>query len=406
VASVALAFAVLLGVLATPSAQAQTFTVVHTFKGFPTDGNTPLGTLVQDSAGSLYGTAVIGGAYGGGIVFKLSASGHETVLKNFFAGKDGIYPQAGLVQDAAGNFYGTAEGGGTGSNCRVGRIPGCGVVFKLDSTGKETVLHSFNFPEGEFPRTSLVLDAAGDLYGTTLLGGDANCNCGTVFKLDPAGKLTVLHAFKGTDDGGIPSAVVRDAAGNLYGASDLGGSDPCRCGVVFKIDTTGKLTALYSFTGKADGGYPQQALVLDGTGNLYGATSTFGLNYGTLFELDTSGKLTVLYSFTGKADGSYPISPLIFDAAGNLYGTTFNGGSGCPRNLGCGTVFKLDPTGKLTVLHSFSGKADGGVPEEAALVFDSAGNLYGTTTGRGDTKGKCRHGFVGAGCGVVFKIAP
>ena len=316
-----------------------------------------------------------------------------TLIYSFKNIPDGASPYAGLIRDAAGNFYGTTYGGGDLS-CK------CGTVFKLDATGKVTVLHSFtNNPDGTYPRAGLVRDAAGNLYGTTYQGGGAGCTaygCGTVFKLDTTGRETVLYSFTGGADGGYPVAgLVRDSAGNLYGTTFYGGSsNNCYqgCGTVFKLDTTGAETVLYSFTGGPDGQWPAAGLIRDATGNLYGTTPSGGASgLGTVFKLDATGPKTVLYSFAGGADGVGPEADLIRDAAGNFYGTTqYGGGGGCPD--GCGTVFKLDTAGTETVLYRFQRDPDGASPY-AGLIRDAAGNFYGTTYGGG-----------AAGKGTVFKL--
>jgi uncharacterized repeat protein (TIGR03803 family) len=299
-----------------------------------------------------------------------------------FSGTNGWYPYAGLVQDAQGNLYGTTAGGG---------YYGTGNVFKLDTSGNETMLYSFNYPgtgDGETPEAGLVLDAQGNLYGTTYQGG-ANFR-GTVFKLDTSGNETLLYSFTGTGgDGAYPYAgLVLDAQGNLYGTTYYGGLGNCNdkvavgCGVVFKLDTSGNETVLYSFTGTGgDGKYPYAGLVLDAQGNLYGTTYQGGANFGgTVFKLDTTGKETVLYSFgSTRGDGVGPGAGLVLDAQGNLYGTTFQGGgTGC-MGSGCGTVFKVDASGKETVLYSFTGTGGDGENPVAVLVRDAQGNLYGTT---------------------------
>jgi uncharacterized repeat protein (TIGR03803 family) len=256
------------------------------------------------------------------------------------------------------------------------------------------LLYSFtNITTGEFPYAGVVRDAAGNLYGTTYYGGDTQClhfgGCGTVFKVDTTGKETVLHSFTGSADGKFPEGgVLRDAASNLYGTTIVGGTSDA--GTVFKLDTTGKETVLHSFTGGgADGQCPAAGLVRDGAGNLYGTTANGGRSgKGTVFKVDTTGKETVLHSFAGTGgDGANPYAGLVRDTAGNLYGTTFLGGASC----NCGTVFKLDTTGKETVLLSFTGLD--GEYTTAGLVQDSAGNLYGTTAGGGTS-----------GYGVVFKL--
>jgi uncharacterized repeat protein (TIGR03803 family) len=397
----AMAFALLLGLASVmPSAQGQTFTVLYSFMGGP-DGRFPSG-VVRDNAGNLYGTTSSGGAFTYyGTVFKLDTTGNETVLYSFTGGADGAQPEAGVIEDAAGNLYGTTVFGGDLN---------LGTVFKLDNTGKETVLHSFTGgADGAQPVTGVILDKAGDLYGTTPFGGTDTCfdGCGTVFKLDKTGKETVLYSFMDGADGSVPEAgLVRDAAGNLYGTTSFGGTDTCfdGCGTVFKLDKTGKETVLYSFTGGADGAQPYAGVILDKAGNLYGTTDGGGdLSLGTVFKLNRAGKKTVLYSFTGAPDGLSPLAGVIGDAAANLYGTTALGGIvTCDGDIGCGTVFKRDKTGNETVLYAFTGGADGKLPA-APLIRDAAGNLYGAAEYGGNVSGSCS---VGGGCGVVFKIAP
>jgi uncharacterized repeat protein (TIGR03803 family) len=383
------ALAVFASALVAPGpAQAQTFTVLYTFTS-TTDGEQPDASLFQDAAGNLYGTTQYGGTKGGyGTVFRLDTSGKETVLRSFAGTPDAEDPYSGLTRDKAGNFYGTTLYGGTGG--------GFGTVFKLHPNGRETILHSFaGTPDGEDPRSVLVRDTAGNLYGTTQYGG-TNGGYGTVFKLDAKGKLTLLHSFAGTPDGEDPYAgLLRDKAGSLYGTTQYGGTGG-GFGTVFKLDAKGKLTLLHSFAGTPDGVNPFAGLLRDAAGNLYGTTYYGGTNggYGTVFKLSAKGKLTLLHSFAGMPDGQNPYSRLIRDAAGNFYGATFYGGT-----FGYGTVFKLNPAGKLTILHSFTGLADGSHPI-AGLILDKAGNLYGTTSDGGDLN--C--GF--SGCGTVFKVTP
>jgi uncharacterized repeat protein (TIGR03803 family) len=317
-------------------------------------------------------------------VFKVDTTGKETVLHSFTGSTDGKWPKTGLVRDTAGNLYGTTGGGGTSGN---------GSVFKLDTTGKETVLYSFTgSPDGSSPG-NLIRDANGNLYGTTVLGG-ASCNCGTVFKVDATGKETVLYVFtsgNGNTDGRNPGAgLVRDGAGNLYGTTVNGGRSGK--GTVFKVDTTGKETVLHSFAGTGgDGANPYASLVRDAAGNLYGTTFLGGTscNCGTIFKVDATGKETVVHSFTGL-DGEYPLAGLVRDSAGNLYGTTTGGGTS-----GYGVVFKLNETGTETVLHSFTGGTTDGNSPYAGLVRDAAGNLYGTT-----------HSGGASNYGTVFKLTP
>jgi uncharacterized repeat protein (TIGR03803 family) len=383
------------------------FVVLHSFDG--ADGANPAGGPIRDAAGNLYGTTYSGGALGYGAVFKMSPSGTETVLYSFTAGPDGARPRGGLVRNAAGDLYGTTELGGS-STCPA--ESSCGVVFKLSPSGTETVLHTFAGADGANPLAGLIQDAAGNLYGTTVYGG-AHGN-GVVFELIrcsslPSGyEFKVLHSFTGGADGYWPFAgLVRDAAGNLYGTTLYGGVHGE--GVAFKVSPTGSETVLYSFTGGTDGSQPLAGLIGDAAVNLYGTTTIGGSaagvcdnrGCGTVFKLGPTGTETVLYRFTGGADGLNPSAGLMRDAAGNLYGTTFGGSSACAS--GCGTVFKLDPTGTETVLHSFTGGADGAYPSEGlGLIQDAGGNLYGTTSNGGATS-TCDPPN---GCGVVFRLAP
>jgi uncharacterized repeat protein (TIGR03803 family) len=425
------------------AAWAQTESVLYSFcaQNNCTDGSNPEAGLAFDKKGNLYGTTAYGGAYGGeegfggGVVFKLTPEGEETVLHSFCAQRnctDGYYPFAGLVFDQKGNMYGTTAYGGTYNG---GCTPeGCGVVFKLTPDGEETVLYSFcaqyNCVDGAGPLAGLVLDSKGNLYGTTLSGG--TYGYGTVFKVTPEGGETVLHSFCAPDgnrctDGAWPSAgLIFDRKGNLYGTTQNGGTytgfcnEGVGCGVVFKLTPKGKETVLYSFCAKGgsnctDGAGPFAGLVFDPEGNLYGTTagggayskgySGYGIfketpkgysGYGVVFKVTPKGKETVLYAFCSQGyctDGDGPSAGLTLDETGNFYGTTVAGGA-----YNGGVVFKLTPKGNETVLYSFCAQgyacADGKYPY-AGLVFDQNGNLYGTTEGGGAGKG-----------GVVFKLTP
>ena len=332
-----------------------------------------MGSLTMDAADNLYGTTEEGGTVcpgvGCGVVWKLAPNpkGSRTVnLLHQFGGGDGAAPHAGVVLDAAGNLYGTTQdGGGSGTVCSGG----CGVVFKLapnpDGTWTESVLHRFTGPDGNQPLAGLNFDAAGNLYGTTLYGGTQEE--GTVFKLAPNSNGTwtesVLYSFTGPDGAGPAAGLTFDAAGNLYGTTIYGGPAGCNgetgemCGVVFKLapnpDGTWTESVLHSFfTAGDDGAGPYAGLTLDEAGNLYGTTVQGGSaactdGCGVVFKLVPSADGTwtesVLHRFTGGADGAGPWAGLVFDAAGNLYGTTIQGGSAACTN-GCGVVFKLAPT--------------------------------------------------------------
>jgi uncharacterized repeat protein (TIGR03803 family) len=263
-----------------------------------TDGTSPHAGLIQDAAGNLYGTTALGGANNRGTVFKLDNTGHETVLYSFCSAAnctDGSQPYAGLLQDAIGNLYGTTTSGGGSSG---------GTVFKLDSTGHETVLYNFcslvqgnNCADGGGPNAGLIQDAAGNLYGTTV-GGGANTGCyggcGTVFKVDSTGHETVLYSFCSVNtpvkcsDGNAPYAgLIEDAAGNLYGTTSLGGANLGNIfgggGTVYKVDKTGHYTVVYSLCslGSCTDGYdPRAGLIQDSAGNLYGTTDGGGAQNG------------------------------------------------------------------------------------------------------------------------------
>lgn len=361
------------------------FKVLHTFTG-RRDGGQPWAGLLSDPAGNLYGTTQYGGdiscngGLGCGTVFKIDKTGKETVLHSFTLSPDGGIPVGDLLLASDGTLYGTTYFGGTGDRCTFN----CGTVFKIDKTGKYAVLYSFKAQKtGGRPLGGLAQDKSGTLYGTTQYfgGPGTRCTgtgCGVAFKLDKAGRETVLHAFNNIGDVGDPTGdVVLDAHGNFYGTGWSGGSTGN--GGVWKIDKAGKETVLYSFTGGSDGGLPQGGLVPGNDGNLYGTSSQGGTySSGTVFEVSEAGVETVLYSFGARPyDGLSPKAPLVLDSAGNFYGTTPGGGYN-----DAGTVFKLDKTDKETILYSFDGINDGGY-SDGRLIRDSKGNLYGTTSAFG-----------------------
>jgi len=399
------ATACVIAILAARSAQAQTYKVLHTFHGIR-DGSTPEASMIQDGKGNLYGTTGAGGKGNFGTVFELSKTGRETLLSGFVSGK-GISPFAGVIQDAEGNLYGTTDNGGSG---------GAGTVFKLSKTGHLTALYSFTGQaDGGNPIGSGVIrDALGNLYGTTAYGGELGAckggmGCGVVFRLSKTGKQTVLHTFcqSNCNDGALPlSGVIQDAKGNLYGTASWDGF--FGWGTIFRLSKSGKETVLYSFKGANDGASPV-AIILDAKGNIYGTTNQGGgssecvYGCGTVFKLDTTGKETILHRFTGGADGASPyLAGVIQDAEGNLYGTTSEGGNtSCSK--GCGVVFELSKACKESILYSFTGGSDGAYPL-AGLIRDAGGNLYGTASSGGDLS--CVGSFNIHGCGVIFKITP
>ncbi len=374
------------------AASAQTYTVVYTFQG-GADGSRPQSGLVADGSGNLYGTTPFGGTSNAGTVFKIDSAGNESILYAFTGGSDGAGPNGPLVRDSLGNLYGTTSAGG---------MVGFGVAFKLDPTGNETVLHFFsaNPTDGRTPEAGLVMDTAGNLYGTTAAGGAMGY--GVVFKLDTAGNLTTLHSFDAySGDGEGPYApLLRDSAGNLYGTTQHGGLNDA--GTVFKIDAAGNETILHSFTG-SDGLAPEAPVILDTAGNLYGTTTQGGTGHaGTAFELEPSGSLTVMHNFKNSTDGAYPHGGLVLDSTANYYGAALRGNEtpdpNCPGNSGCGVIYRLWHGGD-TVLYSLTGGAEGSAPYSTLVV--NKGSFYGTAELGGNTSGPCSP----SGCGVVFKLS-
>ncbi|HEX4078186.1 MAG TPA: choice-of-anchor tandem repeat GloVer-containing protein [Rhizomicrobium sp.] len=390
--------------------------VLYAFKG-GADGAEPLAGLIADKAGNLYGTTSSGGGsgcsgYGCGTVFKVAADGTETLLHAFAGGTDGAVPLSTLIVNRAGKFYGTTEYGGDGG-CQ-GFFAGCGTVFVIAGDGSEAVRYSFRKDKrGAYPIAGVIADAEGNLYGTTAEGGKGRierCNCGTVFTLPPHGSEVVLHSFSSRHQeraGAYPYAgLIVDHAGNFYGTTTQGGSN-CNCGTVFRIAPDGTETVLHSFAAGGDGYSPGDGLVMDAAGNLYGTTlqgggrGCGGDGCGTVFKLAPDGMKTVLYAFGGGDDGDGPAAQPIMDKSGNLYGTTVGGGgTGCAPFAGCGTVFKITPDGQETILHSFTGGSDGAIPGSGALIADKTGYLYGTTQEGGGTG--CS--YDGSGCGTVYKV--
>jgi uncharacterized repeat protein (TIGR03803 family) len=387
-------------VLAPAPSQAQTYTLLYSFTG-GSDGKWPYSNLIEDSAGNLYGTASGGGLScinpdGCGTVFELAPNGTLTVLHSFIGDSEGGGPLAGVVRDAAGNLYGT-------TNYGPGRS-GVGTVFKLNSANQETVLHAFTgAPDGAYPSAPVARDTAGNLYGTTQAGGAGND--GVVFEWDAGTrKETILHSFTAGVDGANPSAgLLLDQAGRaLYGETIQGGNSTCSgdfnsgCGTAFKL--TASAMENYDFPGTGQQGEsPQGGLIRDAQGNAYGTTYYGGADgLGSVFKIDAAGQETVLYSFTGQADGAWPSAGLVLDTAGNLYGTTYERGSStCNDGGGCGTLFEITSGGKFSVLHTFAGEPSDGNGPTATLLRDTAGNLYGTTVGGGT-----------ANFGAVFKLTP
>jgi uncharacterized repeat protein (TIGR03803 family) len=349
--------------------------------------------LETDSVGNIYGTTVLGGDFGGGTVFQLSPTPNgwvHTVLYSFTGGADGGEPYKGVTLDRDNNLYGTAVTGGSGS-CEGG----CGVIYRLTNikgTWTQKVIHAFTGgDDGSGPGSRVTVDRAGKIYGMTPTGG-AN-GLGTIYKIGPlssgASTFKVIHAFTGGADGSSGSAgrmILHD--GHLYGAATTGGSNGS--GVVFELTPRAlggwDFRTIYTFQGQPDGSFPYGALLFDDSGNIYGTTYYGGANgIGAVYKLSPQpvGEWTeeVIYSFQQGTDGNSPISNLVFDKAGNLYGTTSEGG------LGRGVIFKLAPVGggkwTETVVHAFEGPPDGGFAYNG-MVVDAFGNFYGATVHGGE----------------------
>lgn len=312
-----------------------------------------------------------------------------TVLYTFTGGTDGGWPYSGVILDGSGNLYGTTESRGNNNAC--GAFDGCGVVYKLDPSGNETVLHTFQGTgDGREPQWgNLFRDKAGNLMDTTLLGGIAthygDLGLGVIYQLSANGEETIVHRFAGPpNDGEEPqSGLIEAEDGTFYGTTTTGGSGPYGdCGTVYKMSQSGQITILHNFLG-GDGCQPTGGLVMDSSGNMYGTTATGAAGYGTVYKITPAGELTTLHNFTNQPDGANPICTLTIDKAGNLYGAT--GGGGNPKctteNQGCGVVFEIDNKGEEHILHSFLA-SEGGDPYAAPTVDEATGSLYGVTSGR------------------------
>jgi uncharacterized repeat protein (TIGR03803 family) len=380
---------------ASSGAHAAGFTPLLSFDGH-TGGANPLnsGVVLDSNTGNLFGTTYYGGdgQCGCGVVFQLAPNGTETVLHSFTTGGDGNHPSSGVIRDKKGNLYGVTNTGGANF---------AGTVFKIAPNGKETLLHSFDTADGATPMGQLVMDKHGNLFGTAYSGGPGTGCCGTVFKIAKSGKFSVLYSFSfGTDGydntGFAPKGkLLLDSKNVLYGTAYSGGeiaglSD----GTVFSLTPKGQLTVLHSFGNGTDGADPQGGVIEDSAGNLYG-TTVFGGTYGfgavyKLTRQQGTYSESVLYSFTGMNDGKQPEGDLVLDKSGNLYGTAGDGGD--PNDCRCGTVFKLASDGTFTVLHQFTYATDGGFPS-AGVIADGGGNLYSTADGGG-----------AGGAGTVFQL--
>lgn len=330
-----------------------------------------------------------------------AGAGTETVLYSFCSKPkcgDGGYPR-GIIENKAGKFYGTTRNGGSG----------WGTVFKLAPDGTERVLHSFAGRKGDgCEPLGVVMDSNGNLFGDTYSCGSNSF--GTVFEVTVDGAEKVLYSFcpqSGCLDGQSPSGrVVVDSAGNVYGTTTYGGSTGYGQGTVFKVAPDGTETVIHSFGSvEMDGYYPLGGVTADAAGNLFGTAQGGVYGRGVVFKVATDNTESILYSFCARyscTDGADPTSSVIVDAAGNVYGTTYDGGAHhCRHHQRCGAVFKIAPDGSETVLYAFDfAKGDGTHPADSGLVMDARSDVYGTTPQGGGT------GCGGEGCGAAFEITP
>jgi uncharacterized repeat protein (TIGR03803 family) len=363
-------------VFAVNSAAGATLATVALFQN--TNGANPIGGVIADASGNLYGTTQNGGAFNDGTVFQVAGGTHAISTLVSFKNSNGAYPTAGLIADAAGNLYGTTQSGGAN---------GVGVVFEVAAgTHALSTLATFNNVNGAVPKAGLIADAAGNLYGTTQSGG-AN-GVGTVFEVGAGTHaLSTLATFDNSNGAAPFAGLVADTTGNLYGTTYRGGANDA--GTVFQVVAgTHVFSTLATFNG-SNGANPFGVLIADTAGNLYGTTFRGGVNNGgTVFEVAAGTHLFATLASFDVGDGYGPVAGLTVDAAGNLYGTTYGGG---PNNYGM--VFEIAAgTHAPLTLALFDGSD--GLEPHSVLIADAAGNLYGTTGYGGP------HNF-----GTVFELA-
>jgi len=371
------------------AAPAQTFTSLAQFNGTTDGANPSYVGLVQARDGNFYGTTEEDGTNFGGTVFRMTTSGTVTTLYNFCSQPsctDGVFPGAGLVLGTDGNLYGTTVEGGTSNY---------GTFFKIPTAGKLTTLHSFISSEAAWPESALIQAPSGVFYGTSYEGGAFNG--GTVYKITASGTVTTLYNFcteSHCTDGADPvCALLLASDGNLYGTTPFGGASGF--GTIFKVSQAGAFTKLHDFT-STDGAQPWGALIQNGsaffgTAAAGGSSSACVGGCGTLFKVTPTGTVTTLHSFI-STDGASPVAGLIQGTDGNFYGTTIFGGTS-----GDGTIFRSTVAGVVTTLHSFVG-TDGNQPNGNVMQYTN-GAFYGTTTGGGIMS------CPAIGCGTVFSEA-
>lgn len=365
--------------------QTYTYSVLYSFKNNGKDPSNVYAALIVDSSGNLYGASNNGGSKGFGSVFKVSKSGALTVLHSFQGSPDGTNPQASVIRDSVGNLYGTTLYGGQSD---------AGAVFKISPSNQETILFNAfekNGTNGGYP-FGVVRDSAGNLYGTTLQGG--TYYSGVAFKLDTSNQFTIVNDFcsggpPDCPDGSEPLSLIA-SGGNYYGVTEYGGT--LGFGTVFEMTPQGVETVLHTFQG-SDGQLPNGSLRQDTKGNLYGVTLNGGTNNGgTLFKQPKAGgPVTTLYNFGSLpncADGCFPGGPVAIDKSGNIYGIAHASVGYTPAQA---VVWELNTAGKESIVYTF----DSTVDIIAGIIIDSAGNLYGTTDSGGN-----------ANLGVVYKLTP
>lgn len=347
------------------------FSILHTFNEL--EGYYIVGELLQANDGGFYGTAYYGGSYGQGAVFKLDPSSNTVTVLHEFDGVDGgANPSAGLVQGADGSFYGTTEYGGNKEG-----TSGAGTIYKIDSAGNFSILHEFDGDKGAYPNTPLIQGADGSFYGVTRGGGNDEVfsGAGTIYKLDSAGNFSILHEFDGAGGGSTPNSLIQDADGNFYGTTLYGGE--IFDGTVFKFDSSGNFSILHSFTGtpSSDGLWPTD-LIQASDGSFYGTATGGQYGSGTLFRLvetpDTaaitlrSGANPSLLgkpvTFTATVSGNNPTGTVEF-----LDGDTRLGSSPLVKGIARLSTSRLK-LGSHTITAVYSGDADN--PESVSAPLD------------------------------------
>ena len=387
---------------------AQSYQILHTFTINTGDGAQPFAGLIQGTDGNFYGTTGNGGTTNVGTVFKMDAAGHVTILHSFEI-TDGMFPKGSLVQGSDGWLYGTTSDRGTLPT--PGGAAGGGTIFKIKTDGTSfTNLHTFGLPDGNNgtdgvgPVAGLAQGTDGDFYGTTAAGG-AFGGAGTVFKITSTGTLTRLHTFT-NPDGRIPVApLIQATDGSFYGTTTAGGTagfNTAVHGTIFKITSTGTFTLLHTFTFPSDlnsGADPEAPLLQATDGNFYGTTATGGTGHsgnggdGTVFRMDPAGNVTTLHSFN-RTDGYIPKGALMQGPDGVFYGTTSAGGGGTSP---VGTVFSMNASGAVRTLHTFVNGVGSEYDPPAGVIRGTDGSLYGMTQEGGP-------GPLGLEWGVVFRM--